>query len=1068
MKMKIKRILDRAAGQPPSSSALFLKSQSSGSSRALIALSFLLATALLTWPGAAARASLASAAVDNIITTAAGGGFGSSAPAKEAPISLAIGVARDTLGRGLYFIDDANSNRLLRFLNTSPNPVTLAGTTIQSGHIGLIAGGGTQDVSDGADPKQVYLGGMNGIVVHPSGNAVFFGLPLLNTANVLGVNVSAQTFVFGERTLQPGKLSAITFASLPEMRSLVLGPDGKFYTISTCCGNTSPSPKVFKIISGGDAEAVAGGGTPAEGNGDGGSATQAKLVNPTGIVFDSEGNLLIAEGGSSRNPAAVRKVTTDGFISSLVSDLGFLTGFPVGITINPNGIIYVALGNGQRIIQVSSGGSVTTVAGNGSGFSCDILANPTCGDGGPATQAALNLPGSSSELSYQLVQMAADVNGVFVPDGQRGQSSGYAHIRYINRGANPVTIAGTTIAPLGINSVAGSGKVEPYDGVHAPFAVLNSPHGVAVDALGNLFISDTLNHRMRYVNRGAAAVTIFPGTPSSQTIQPGAIATLNRDVGDPLPDDRILTAFFDSIQGLAVNTKGLFIADAQNGIPFPGGQIPSKKSGLIRFLNTSGSTVTFYPGSPAPIMVPPGQVKVIGGLRPGPGVNPIDIGDGGLATAAVIFGSDLAVDNAGNIYVADYQALRVRKINANTGIITTILGSLNKPTGVAIDATGRVLVADTYNNRVMRENSPGSGTFSVIGDGTLNPPIQRPRDMVSDSGGRIYVVSTGSNRVLELTAPSNSLGTTKAFAGSGAPGYGGDGGPAVDAQFNFPNPSVSEINQPNVSITILKGETGLVFADPGNDRIREVTLVPPVGLATSVSAASYSATALAPDSIVAVFGPSLATGTAFGGTIPLPTNLLGTTIKVRDSGATERLAQLSFVSPGQANYVMPTGTALGPATVTVTSGDGKVSVGTVQIAAVAPGIFTANSLGTGLVAAYVLRVRGAAQIVEQMAVYNPNTTGFDPIPVDLGPPTDLVFLVMYGTGIRYRTGDAGVIIKIGGRVVSTAYSGPAGGFVGLDQLNPNPLPRELIGAGLVNIEVTVDGVAANIGTVSIK
>jgi uncharacterized protein (TIGR03437 family) len=1063
MKFKIKRIQEHEPGR-----ASFRSPSSRGIASVLLAASLLTAFALLTWPGASVRASLVETAADNIINTAAGGAFQTTAPAKQTPLAYPVGVARDTQGRGFFFIDDYNSSRLLRFTNTTQNPVTIAGITIPSGQVGLIAGGGSQDAVDGANPRDVYLGGMNGIVVHSSGNIVFFQLPILNSANVMAINLTAQAINFGDRTLQPGKLSSITFASIPDARSLQLGPDGKFYLI----GNTStPSPggKVFKINFGGDFEIVAGGGNPPVGeNGDGGPATQARITNPTGIVFDLDGNLLIAEGGSSQRLGAVRKVATDGFISTMGDTFSFLTGFPVGIAINPTGIIYVALGNGQRIVRITSG-SPTPIAGNGSGFSCDTTSNPTCGDGGPALQAVLNLPGSSSEIAFQSIQMSADANGLYIPDGQRGQESGYAHIRYINRGASQVSIAGTTIAPLGINAVAGSGRPQPYDGALAQYATLNGPHGVAVDANGNLFIADTFNHFLRFVNRGTSAVTLFPGTPSAVTVQPGAIATLNRDVGTAPVDERILTAFFDSLQGLHAMPNGILIADGRNGTLWPPGNFQNRKSGLVRFLNTSASTVTFYPGSASPIQIPPGHVKTIGGRPPGQLPAPVDIGDGGPATSAVIFTADVAADAAGNIYVADFDASKIRKINANTGVVTSILSDLNKPSGIAFDGSGRLLVADTYNNRVMRENSAGSGTFTAIGDGTLTPPIQRPRDIVADSGGRIYITSSGSNRVVQLVAPNNALGTTSFFAGSGAPGYLGDGGPALDGQLNFPNPASNVTDQPTIGITLLKNEAGIVFADPNNDRVREVSLTAPVGTAASVSAASFKpGGAVAPDSIVAVFGANFATGVAVGGTIPLPTSLLGTTIKVRDSGGTERLAGLFFVSPGQCNYVIPTGTSLGPATVTVTSGDGRVSVGTVQIALIGPGLFTADSSGTGLVAAYILRIRGQQQIIEQMAVYNPATQKFDPIPVDLDPPTDLVFLVLYGTGIRNRTGDAGVVIKIGGTTMTTLYSSVASGYVGLDQINPSQLPQSLKGRQLVDVEVTVDGVATNVGKVYIK
>lgn len=1032
--------------------------------------SILLASALLlvSIPKTFVKAAFTEPAQVKIITTIAGGAFGASAPAKEGPLSLPIGVARDTQGRGIFFIDDISGDRLLRFLNTTANSLTFAGVVIPAGHVGTLAGGGNQDPVDGASPLTVYLGGINGIVVHPSGNLVFFGLPILNSANVFALNLTTQNITFADRPFPTlaGKLGVIAFAALPDMRTLLLRND-RFYTISTCCGSTA-SPKVFKMNPGSESEVIAGGGNPTDGNGDGGPATQAKLVNPTGIAFDSEGNLLIAEGGSSRVPGAIRKVNTEGNISTLLGDLSFVQGFPVGITIDPNGIIYLAIGNGQRVLRVTSGGSSTPIAGDGSGFACTVQINPTCGDGGPATSALLNFPGSATELSYQTIQMSADANGLFVPDAQRGQDTGYAHIRYINRSSNPLTIAGTTIAPLAINSIAGSGVVAPYDGSLAQYADLKAPHGVVVDANDNLFISDTLNHRLRFVNRGTTPITLFSGTPSSQVVQAGAIATLNKDVGEIIGDDRITTAFFDSLQGLARNANGIFIADAQNGTPFPAQSIPSRKSGLIRFLNTSASTVTFYPGSASPILVPPGQVKVIGGRRAGQPPEPTDIGDNGPATSAVIFTGDVAVDAAGNVYVADYQAGRLRRINANTGIITTVLADLNKPSGVAVDPNGRVLVADTYNNRVMRQNAPASASFSSIGDASLNPPIQRPRDMAIDSTGKIYVVSTGTNRVLELTAPSNALGTTAPFAGSGAPGFAGDGAPAVNAQMSLPNQNQTEVNQVNVGIVVLKNDAGVVFADTVNDRIRLVA-GPPIALAVSANAASFSGSAaVAPQSIVAVFGINLATGTELAATNPLPTSLLGTTIKVKDSIGTERLAPLFFVSTGQCNYQMPLGTALGTTTVTVTSGDGKVSAGTIQVEQVGPGVFSAASNGSGAPAAYVIRVRGTQQTIEQIVQYNPQTQVFEHIPVDLGPAGDECYLILFGTGIRFRSALGSVVIRIGGRTHTALYAGEVDGFVGLDQLNPSPLRRELTGMGIVNIEVTIDGRVANITTVSIK
>src|SRR5262249_47296746 len=114
------------------------------------------------------------------------------------------------------------------------------------------------------------------------------------------------------------------------------------------------------------------------------------------------------------------------------------------------------------------------------------------------------------------------------------------------------------------------------------------------------------------------------------------------------------------------------------------------------------------------------------------------------------------------------------------------------------------------------------------------------------------------------------------------------------------------------------------------------------GSAPTVSAASYNGSELPSEGIVATFGSGLATGTQPRTTVPLPTNLLGTTIKIRDNAGTERLAPLFFVSSGQANSQIAPGTVNGAAFLTFTSGDGKISTATAQITRVAPGLFAAN------------------------------------------------------------------------------------------------------------------------------
>ncbi len=238
----------------------------------------------------------------------------------------------------------------------------------------------------------------------------------------------------------------------------------------------------------------------------------------------------------------------------------------------------------------------------------------------------------------------------------------------------------------------------------------------------------------------------------------------------------------------------------------------------------------------------------------------------------------------------------------------------------------------------------------------------------------------------------------------------------------------------------------------------------PAATVASVSAASYSGATLAPESIVAAFGSNLATATTIATTTPLPTSLAGTSVKVRDSASVERLAPLFFVSPTQINYQIPPATANGVATMTITSGDGSVSTGSAQIASVAPGLFAADASGRGLAAAVVFRVKAdGSQSYEPVAQFDAAQGKFVALPIDLGPETDQVVLILFGTGLRYRSALSTVSAKLGDPNEVDAqvmFAGAQDGFVGLDQVNVR-LSRNLIGRGDVDIALTVDAQAAN-------
>jgi uncharacterized protein (TIGR03437 family) len=236
----------------------------------------------------------------------------------------------------------------------------------------------------------------------------------------------------------------------------------------------------------------------------------------------------------------------------------------------------------------------------------------------------------------------------------------------------------------------------------------------------------------------------------------------------------------------------------------------------------------------------------------------------------------------------------------------------------------------------------------------------------------------------------------------------------------------------------------------------------------AASAASYSNVALAPDSIVAVFGTGLATATTAARTNPLPLELNGTRVTVTDSTTLERPARLFFVSPTQVNLLLPAGLLAGTAQIKIISGDSVVSSGSLNITSTAPGLFTANADGRGVPAALTLRVRvDGIQLYEPLAQFDAQTNRFVPLPIDFGVESDQLFLVLYGTGWRGRSALANVTAKVGGVDVPVLYAGPQNDLAGLDQINLI-LPRTLKGRGEVDVQLTIDGQALNVVRIALR
>jgi uncharacterized protein (TIGR03437 family) len=194
--------------------------------------------------------------------------------------------------------------------------------------------------------------------------------------------------------------------------------------------------------------------------------------------------------------------------------------------------------------------------------------------------------------------------------------------------------------------------------------------------------------------------------------------------------------------------------------------------------------------------------------------------------------------------------------------------------------------------------------------------------------------------------------------------------------------------------------------------------------------------------------------------IPLPTTLGGSQAKIRDSAGNERLAPLFFVAPTQVNFLVPPGTAPGPATLTVLRGGQAVANTEMRIQAVAPGVFTANVDGHGAPAAIATRIARDGTQSHQLVFQCGAAFSCKPAQIDLGGPDDQVVLTLFGTGIRGRSSLQAVQASITGPPLEVLYAGPQGEFVGLDQVNVR-LPTQPIVRDVQELRLVIDGRVAN-------
>ncbi|HYM10479.1 MAG TPA: hypothetical protein VEU62_07095 [Bryobacterales bacterium] len=539
---------------------------------------------------------------------------------------------------------------------------------------------------------------------------------------------------------------------------------------------------------------------------------------------------------------------------------------------------------------------------------------------------------------------------------------------------------------------------------------------IAVDTKGNLYIADKGNQRIRKVDT-SGIITTFAGTG-----QPG-----NGGSGNPATQTQL-------------NFPTAVAADGAGNVYFT-----DEDNDQVKKIDTKG-IVQLVAGAGS-------QVEGFGG-------------DGQPATAAALNGPEaVAVDAAGNVYIADTFNNRVRMVSAKTGVITTIAGNgqhgdsnmqcdgaaatipdsapgasvcLGWPSGLLADNNGNLFISD-YHNNVVRVLNLQTGTIrrlvgtglhgddAPLGDG--GPPAQAvlgfPVGLAFDAAGNLYIADMHNDVIRRVTSPLAASATISTPVGAASNGFGGDNGPAWAAKLSRPTGLAIDANG------------NLYFADWYNDRVRKVTpgtnVPQPLIFANGVVNAggfAPSPAPLAPGAIVSIFGQRLAPATAAATTLPLPTTLLDqkVTASVNAGGKTMPMP-LFYVSADQINAQLPFEAPPGPATVAVQFGSVASGPAAFTIAQSAIGIFTyPNDPNRAVVQNQDLSLNSAANPAPRGTVITVYLTGVGPMspPIATGQPASL-------TTLSQATLDKSAII--GPVEAPIQFLGATPGFVGLEQAN---------------------------------
>jgi uncharacterized protein (TIGR03437 family) len=598
----------------------------------------------------------------------------------------------------------------------------------------------------------------------------------------------------------------------------------------------------------------------------------------------------------------------------------------------------------------------------------------------------------------------------------------------------------------------------------------DSVNDLEVDAAGNVYLVGHTNSPDFPVSAGAVqsrfAGGVCPGTTTSAPCPDVFVAKLNASGSALIYSTYLGDTGRDIGSGITADSAGnAYITGSSESVDFP---------------VTNGSFQTTYAGNTDAFVtkVNPSGTDLIYSTF--------------LGTNAWQEARDIALGASGEVYVAgnthygfpttpgafttQYGIHFVTKLNATgTAPVYSSCFSLNLAfedfdvlAGIAIDSAGNAYLTGTFSG-------PGSTPFILKLNPTGSAPVYRVslggdgsgQDISVDPFGNAYVTGdTRGNLTVTADAIQKEIGGGTCFGNTCADAFIAKLSPSGAVLYstylggNGFDYGTSVAIDPTGGILVTGGTLSSNFLTTPDSYHSSagvgsflVKFAPEV---LSVSAAHYNISPIAKSAIVAAFGSSFASDTQTAYSIPLPTSLAETQLLIKDSAGVDHPAPLYYVSPTQINYQVPAGASLGPALVTVTSGDRHISTGLMTITSVAPALFTLNQSGSGAAAA----LDGFTFNGAPFAATRPD-----------GQPN---IIALFGTGLGADATDLDAGVNVSSRVevtidgtpATTVFAGSAPGFTGLNQFNV-VLPIA-ISPGTHKLVISRNGVKSNLVTIAIK